>query len=122
MEEQTFLSEGGVSVTNARFMTPGQTYAMSGVTSVKSARSDPSRKPPIIMGIIGVLALAGGGSVAIVGLFLIAGAVAMWFLQKPAFHVLLNSASGENTALTNKDEQFITKVVAALNDAIVHRG
>ena len=122
MEERTFLSEGGVSVTNARFMTPGQTYAMSGVTSVKSARSDPSRKPPIIMGIIGVLALAGGGGITVVGLLLIAGALAMWFLQKPEFHVQLSSASGEDTALTNRDEQFIAKVVGALNDAIVHRG
>lgn len=122
MEETTFLSEGGVSVTNARFITQGQTFAMSGVTSVESFRQDPSRKAPIIMGIIGVLALAGGGTVTIVGLLLIAGAVAMWFLQKPEFQVLLSTASGKAKALSSNDGPFILKVVAAVNDAIVHRG
>ena len=122
MEEKSFFNEGDVSVSNARFIAQGQTYAMSGVTSVKSFRQDPSRKGPIIMGIIGVLALAGGGTVTIVGLALIAGAVAMWFLQKPEFSVLLSTASGEAKALTSKDSEFISKVVGSLNNAIVHRG
>ena len=122
MEEKTFLSEGGISVTNARFIAPGQTYAMSGVTAVESFRQDPSRKAPIILAIIGVLALAGGGTVTVVGLLLIAGAVAMWFLQKPEFQVLLSTASGKGKAFGSSDEAFISKVVAALNDAIVHRG
>lgn len=36
MAEKTFLDEGGVTVTNARFVVPAQTYAMSEITSVKS--------------------------------------------------------------------------------------
>ena len=122
MEEKTFFNESGVSVSNARFIAQGQTYAMSGVTSVKSFRQEPSRKGPIIMAIIGLIALTGGGTVTAVGLALIAGAVVLWILQKPEFSVLLSSASGEAKALTNKDGEFIGKVVAALNDAIVHRG
>lgn len=122
MEEKTFFNENGVSVSNARFIAQGQTYAMSGVTSVKSFRQEPSRKGPIILAIIGLIALTGGGTVTVVGLALIAGAVALWILQKPEFSVLLSSASGEAKALTNKDGEFIGKVVAALNDAIVHRG
>ena len=115
MEEKTFFNEGGVSVSNARFIASGQTYAMSGVTSVKSFREDPSRKGPIIMAVIGVLALAGGGTATVVGLLLIAGAAAMWFLQKPIFHVLLSTASGESKAHSDKNGDFINKVVTALN-------
>ena len=122
MEETSFFNEGGVSVSNARFIADNQTYAMSGVTSVKEFRQDPSRKVPIIMGIIGVLALAGGGTVTLVGLALLAGAVGIWFLNKPEFSVLLSSASGEAKALTRQDGEFISKVVGALNNAIVHRG
>ena len=122
MEEKSFFNDGGVSVSNSRFIAQGQTYAMSGVTSVKSSRQDPSRKAPIIMGIVGLLALAGGSTAAIVGLLLIAGAVAMWFLQKAEFQVLLYTASGEAKALTSNDGAFVSNVVAALNDAIVHRG
>ena len=122
MEEKSFFNEGGVSVTNARFIANGQTHAMSGVTSVESFRQDPSRKGPIILGIIGVLALTGGGTITVVGLLLIAGAVALWFLQKPAFSVRLSSASGSKDWLSSKDGEYISKVVAALNDAIVYRG
>ena len=109
MEEKTFGNEAGVSVSNARFIAAGQTYAMSGVTSVKSSRADPSRKGPIIMGIIGVLALMGGGTAMIVGLILIAAAAALWFTQKPEFQVLLSSASGEAKALSSKDGEFISR-------------
>jgi len=122
MEEKSFFNEGGISVSNSRFIAGGQTYAMSGVTSVKSFRADPSRKGPIIMGVIGVLALMGGGTVTFVGLALIAGAVALWFSQKPEFSVLLYTASGEAKAHTSNDGDLISKVVAAVNDAIVHRG
>ena len=122
MEEKSFFNEGGVSVSNARFIAEGQTYAMSGVTSVKSFRHDPSRKAPIVLGVVGLIALFVGGNGVIVGLLLLAGAGAMWFLQKPAFSVLLSTASGESTALTRPDEKLISSVVAAINDAIVHRG
>jgi proline racemase len=122
MEEKSFFTQGGVSVTNARFIAHGQTYAMSGVTSVKQFRQDPSRKGPIILGVIGLLAMAGGGKAVFVALLLLAGAVAWWLSQKPEFSVLLSSASGEAKALTSRDGKFISDVVNALNDAIVHRG
>ena len=96
---------------------------MSGITSVKSFRQDPSRKVPIILGFLGLLVAAsasGGGR--FVGLLLIAGAVAVWVSQKPEYSVLLSSASGEVKPLASKDGGFISQVVAALNDSIVHRG
>jgi hypothetical protein len=127
-EEKSFFNEGGVSVTNARFIAQGQTYAMSGITSVKSFQEDPSRKGPIILGIIGVLGTLGafssnsvGGGI-IMALLFIGGAIAWWIYQKPEYSVLLSSASGEAKALASKDGQFISNVVNALNDAIVHRG
>jgi hypothetical protein len=122
MQETTFLAGNDVSVTNARFIAQGQTYAMSGITSVQSFRQDPSRKGPIILAIVGGLALLGGGTSSVVGLLLMAGAAAWWLTTKPEYSVLLNSASGEAKALASKDGQFIAKVVNALNEAIVHRG
>ena len=122
MEERNFFNEGGVSVTNARFIAQGQTYAMSGVTSVKTFRKDPSRVGPIILGVVGLACLAGGGSASAFGIVLILVAGALFVLMKPEFSVLLSSASGEAKALSSKDGDFIGKVVSALNDAIVHRG
>lgn len=119
MEERSFLKEGGIAVTSARFIVPSQTYAMAGVTSVKNAEESPKRSYPIVCGIIGLLFLFG---VPVVGLVLIVTAVVWWIGQKRQYHVLLTTAGGEMKALSSQDGSFISRVVQALNDAIVARG
>jgi len=123
MEEISFFDSRNVSVSSARFIVSGQTYAMSGVTSVKTGRKDPSRMGPIILVLIGVCAmLAGTMEPVLVGLVLV-GLGVYWFTQqKPELSVVLNSASGEAQALTSTDADFINGVITALNNAIVHRG
>ncbi|MHB8165501.1 MAG: DUF6232 family protein [Sulfuricella sp.] len=123
MDEKSFFNENGVGVSNVRFIAQGQTHAMSGVTSVKAFRKNPPRKALIFMGIMGVIELGFGNTfMTVLGLAIIAGAVAMWLFTKPKFSVMLSSASGESSALTSKDGEFISRVVGALNDAIVYRG
>lgn len=125
MSEQTFLEENGVTITNSRFITPGQTYAMNGITSVKTFKHPTSKKGPAILIILSLLIFIGGeGEVAsiLAGLLFLAAGIAWLVLNKPKFSVLLSSASGEAEALTSKDETFISRVVKALNDAIVARG
>jgi len=118
--EQTFLQENGVTVTHARFIVSGQTYAMSGITSVKAGERKPSRGWPVSLIVIGVIAFLSGMIGAAV-IFLAAGGL-WWYLQKTEYAVLLRTASGEAEALTSKDKGYVTRVVAALNDAIVARG
>jgi len=103
-------------------MYQGKTYAMSGVTSVKSWEKTPSRKGPIILIVIGVLLLAAGKSAIIGAVLFIGGGIAWWVSQKSEFSVMLTSASGEMQAYTSKDGAFVSKIVNAVNDAIVHRG
>ena len=122
MEETEFLSNRGVVVTDARFIVQRQTYAMSGITSVKSMKQNPVRIRPVFLFFIGLPPLASGGMGIAVGLTLFAGAVAWWLSQKPEFFVVLNSASGEVEALSSEDNHFISRVVDALNQAIIHRG
>lgn len=127
MTERVFLDEGGVKVTQARFIVPAKTYTMAGVTSIGSHKENPSRKGPIILIVIGFMVAMVGFSVksagsGITGLLMLGGGVAWLLLQKPTFWVVLHSASGESRALGNKDGQWISRVVAALNDAVVARG
>ena len=127
MEETEFFKDGGVTVTNARFIAGNQTYAMSGITSVKSLRQDPSRTGPIILGILGLLAIIGGGDAMFggvrgAGVIALAASALFLLVQKTEFSVLLTTASGEVKALASRDGAFISKVVGALNDSIVHRG
>ena len=120
MTEKEFLKEGDVTVTNSRFIVPGQTYAMSGITSVKSVKKNPSKALPIILIVLGIIFLA--ADVPLVGIILIGLGIAILILNKPQYIVILSSASGETEALTSKNKEFITRVINALNDAIVARG
>lgn len=122
--EQVFLNDRGVSVTNSRMIHEGQTYAMSGITSVKSFEKKPSRILPIILIIFGLMGMGAGKEAAalIIGLLFIAGGIAAWILMKPDYSVLLKSSSGEAKAYTSKDKDFVLRIIDAVNEAIVHRG
>jgi len=123
--EQVFLNERDVSVSNSRMMHKGQTYAMSGITSVKSYEKKPSRVGPIILIVIGVLMLVDGlanPALLLGAIIFLAAGIAWWVLKKADYSVLLTSSSGEMKAYTSKDKDFVIKIVSAVNDAIVHRG
>lgn len=127
--EQTFLSEGGVLVTNTRFVYAGQTYAMANVTSV---RADPQS-----VGCFAILLLVGGAIAIVVGVAqmvqgsspapLLTGLVAAPFGAFLAWtqmvtYVILHTAGEERRTLASKDRAFVARIVAAVNEAIVHRG
>ena len=120
MEEKTFLNEAGITVTNARFIVSSQTYAMSGITSVKNSHEPPSRTGSTICGAIGLVLLI--LSAWLYGAVFVAVAVAFWFSEKSRYHIVLATSGGELKALTREDAALVARVVQALNDAIVFRG
>lgn len=120
MEERTFFEYEDVKVTNARFISGGQTFAMNNVTSVKPFEKKPDRLAGILILVIGLTILA--KSSFMVG-FLIATAAAYYlFQQKTVYHILLSTSAGETKALVTYQRDYLNRVIAALNDAIVHRG
>lgn len=119
MEEQTFFSKGAVTVTNARFINGGQTYAMRNVTSVKSEKTRPSIWGGLLVIFVGLIAV--GFNPLISGLIVAAG-VAYLVLRRTTYHVMLATSGGEVSALNSRDKLVIDLVVAAVNEAIVQRG
>jgi predicted histidine transporter YuiF (NhaC family) len=126
MQEETFLNEAGVQVTNDRFVVPGQTYALSGVTSVAMHVRKPKRIGPILLFIIGFFCLMGGfsGSTGafIAALVFIGLGILLWISNPTKYVVRLMTASGESDALPSKDAGLVKRIVEALNNAIIHRG
>ena len=123
MAEQVFYEDGDVKVTNARFIVASQTYAMNGVTSVKSHTVPENRGAGILGLIIGVIIFAASsGGTRVVGLIVAAAGAYLIYAAKAEHAVVLNSSSGEAQALTSKDEAYIRNVINALNDALIHRG
>ena len=119
--EKVYLEEGGVTVTKARFIVPAQTHAMSGITSVKAAVDQPLKGPAILGGIGVLMMFAGEVGAVILGLLLIAGAI-LWFIKGKKHIVVLSSASGEAKAISSNNSDFIVRIIAALNEAIIDRG
>ena len=119
MDEKVFFEYDGVKVTNARFVVDGQTYAMSNITSVSPHEKKPSRVGPIIFIAAGVLLALQAPPLGLI--FGLPGVI-WWFFQKSGFHILLRTAGGETSALKSNQRDYVEKVVAALNNAIVHRG
>ncbi len=123
--EKTFLEQGEIVVTNSRFVVAAQTYAMTGITSVRSEKETPSRTGPIVLLVLGVLSLfaAAQTNSAWIGVLLFGGLGVLWLvLQKPTFRVKVATAGGEQQALESKDADFVARVVHAVNEAIIYRG
>ncbi len=123
MEEKVLFEQNDVKVTNARFVVGNKTTAINGVTSISTRISRPSVGGPIIgvlLGLVLLFSLEGAGK--LIGLVIAGIAGYILYSQKPTHYIVLNSASGEVDAHNSKDELFINGIVAALNDALIHRG
>ncbi|MDF3085241.1 DUF6232 family protein [Burkholderia sola] len=118
--ETVFFQHGSVTVTNTRFIVPGQTYAMSNVTSIKHLEKAPSRALGVIIAIIGVLILF--AHVWLFGLIAIAAGAFLAWNAKGQYDVLLHTASGEVRAFQSADRSLVQQIVGALNQAVVFRG
>lgn len=123
MNEQSFMNEGGVMVTSARAVINGTMYSMANISSVSVGIIPASRGSGVILAIVGaIIAAAADGGGAFFGVVLLLAGILMAVMAKATYMVRLGSASGEATALSSKDEGFVSKVVSSLNQAIIARG
>lgn len=124
MEEQTFLNEQGVTVTNARYIFSikgqPQTAALSGITAVTTQKVDAKWPLVIILALIGLVAFFSGSVLG--GLVFLGSAGALFFLWKAKHIVVTTSASGASKGYQSTDPIFVGRVVEALNNAIISRG
>ena len=128
-EEVPVYRDENIEVTNLRAMLQGKTYAMANVTSVSMFTQIKSKAPGVILAILGGLLLLIGlgsrelrGCSSVLGLALLAIGIAVAVAAKNLYWVRIGSASGETNALASHDPEYITRVVNAMNEAIVRRG
>lgn len=131
-EEPTIYQDHNVTITRSRVTFPDKTYALANVTSVGVSKKEASQTGPICCiagGAIGVLIGAmiwksGGPTCVGIGIvFILLGILAGRAETKNAeYTVVFGSASGETKAMSAKDEDYITKIANAINEAIIQRG
>lgn len=127
-EEVSIYQDANIHVTNLRAMLQGKTYAMANVTSVSTFTQVGNKAPGVILAILGVLLILMGiptdsirGCSFGLGIPLFAIGALMAWAAKDVYWVRIGSASGETNALSSQDYGYITRVVNAMNEAIVRR-
>jgi hypothetical protein len=130
VSEQVLLDESGVFVSNFRLVSNGQTFAMSGITSVRTIVKKPSKVGPLVAMALGATMvilprvepiLSSGDAELIFGVGLFFLGLLILFIPKGRA-VLIHSSSGETQTFPSKDKALIQKIVDALNQAIIIRG
>lgn len=141
MEEKTFYTDQAVSVTSARVVMQGLTFAMRNVSSVRTLKVLPSHALDIILIIIGIImglmglctsgigssAKSGGATgmgifVIIVAIALVVIGILMYRKKKPTYYVYLGTNSGEQRGIFSQDKAYIETIVQAINDSMVYKG
>lgn len=126
-EETSYYSDqNGVRATDKRVIIGSTTYSMANITSVSTKVEHPSKMGPILIMATGAfMVLMGLGNKAFGGILIggIFGALGyFWFRGiKPIWHLRIASASGETTPLHSINQQWISSIAQAINEAIIHR-
>lgn len=115
MDERTYYEQGNVKVTNARFVSDKQTFAIRNITSFNITEEKPSRGGSVFFMIAGVVLLF---AQPLVGIIVFALALLTFNVQKPSFNLKIRTAGGEVTALNAKDRTAFNTIAEALNNAI----
>jgi hypothetical protein len=135
--EQCLFSESNIFISPSRLVATDRTYAISGITSVKTTLIEPSRGLPIIMIVLGVLFLVFGFTylsqpaspshpdgrvLVLVGVLLLLIGVVILKNLRPEYVGTFHLSSGEVENIARKDKELIVRLAAAINQAIVLRG
>jgi hypothetical protein len=114
-------------VTPARFIRGNTTFALSGITSVRLETipgSSGASGVMIFVGVAGVslMIIADESRGAVFSALVIALGLFMRGRAIPPYQVMFSAAGSEISGLETADRNFATRVLSAINDAIVDRG
>jgi hypothetical protein len=131
MAEENIYSDGSVSVTTARIMIGGTTYALRNITSVRMTTTEPQTGGAIALIVVGAFFILGSfGGLAqrvtagvlwllVIGIIIAGGGFLSLRALKPAYNITIASSAGEIRALTSPNKDYIAKIVSSINEAIV---
>ena len=124
-QEVTIYTDPTVTITTARAILDGTTYAVANVTSVRAWTVKKSGSALMFGVIMLVIAVAVGASSVPWGLVVAVAAgfgFLIHFILKDRHFVRIGTAGAEHDAIWSHDLAYIRGIVDALNNAIVQRG
>ena len=119
-QEIIFYQDPKVTVTQNRFVTDSETYAMKNILSVSNFEIVKSKNGPIIQMALGAILLIPSGLRILGGILVIIGF--LWlFSIKNEYTARINTDAGEINTIVSGNRDYIQKIVDALHEAIIFR-
>lgn len=121
-----YADQSGVRVTDKSVIIGNTTYSIANITSVSTATVSPSRVGPMSTMVVGFAILVDQIFHRALGPALL-GAIVLalgyfWYRRgKPVWHLRIASASGETNPLYSVDQEWISGIAHAINEALIHR-
>jgi hypothetical protein len=88
---------------------------------VRLLQKRPNYTLPIILLMVGAVSMSGNDSRGI-GIIIALFGIALFFILKSSYVMLIGSAGGEKAALASKNSAFMSSIVEHINSAIITRG
>jgi len=114
----------GVTITTSRAMLGSTTYAVPNITSVRQEVQRSGAGCLMVVAGVGLFlsihALFRGTFWGYVSLLVGMGAAVLAYLRwRPTFWIVIGTAGAESRTISSKDGQWIIRVAAALNEAMI---
>src|SRR5258705_14011881 len=129
VRERTILEEGDIKITNLRAVIGTNTYLLTDVISVGMTK-DRTGIGCAIAAFVGVGILLGlfslvsevyNSEICLTGIISLGAAVVVALLAPPDYILQIRSMSGKAEILRSMDEDYLRRIVDAINNALVRR-
>jgi hypothetical protein len=121
MDRKVFFSDGGVIISDSRFIASGYIYNISDLSAVRLEVVEPQRWLALFSIVLGLVFLLIEDALFVVGGFFIALGIMIGVFAKTRYAVILKTNTGEHRVLLDRNRDYIAQVVYALDAAIINR-
>lgn len=121
MDRKVFFSDGGVIISDNRFIGSGYIYNIRDLTAARLGIIEPPRWLALFSVVLGLVLLLTEDALFVVGGFFISLGIMAGIFSQTRYAVILQTATGEHRVLLNRSRGYILQVVDALDAAICHR-
>ena len=121
MDRKVFFSDGGIIISDSRFIASGYIYNIRDITSVRLGVIEAPRWLGIFGMGSGLVLMLMEDSLFVVGGCFIALGLMVGIFAKTRYAVILETATGEHRVFSDTSKHYIERVICALDAAMVNR-
>ena len=129
VRERTILEEGDVKITNRRVVIGPNTYPLTDLISVGMTKDRTAIGCAIaafvgvgiLLGLLSLVSEVYNSEYCLAGIISLGAAVVVALLAPPNYILQIRSMSGKAEILRSMDEDYLRRIVDAINNALVRR-